>query len=96
MKRPKRKRVISTHRKLKRGHCLRIFRRLSEYLDGEISSNLCKEIERHLKGCANCCAFFNTFKKTVELCKSSPPRSLPKRVRMKLLQQVQFLSSKGT
>jgi anti-sigma factor RsiW len=54
-----------------RAGCLRIFRRLSDYLDGELPKNLCRMIERHLKGCPSCCSFLNTFRKTIELCRKS-------------------------
>ncbi len=68
-----------------RARCLKIFRRLSAYLDGDLRPNLCKEIERHMKGCDNCCAFFNTFKKTVELCKTHRGRPIPMRIRRQSL-----------
>ena len=65
-------------------HCMRIFAVLSEYLDGDLPVKNCRELERHLKGCAPCIAYLESLKNTVEACrryqvpKVSPPS---KRVR---------------
>jgi len=32
--------------------CRELFERLSEYLDGELSPDICQEISRHMEGCA--------------------------------------------
>lgn len=89
MKKSSRKATPSGRKKSKQGHCLQIFRRLSEYLDGELSRERCKEINRHMKGCSNCCAFFNTFKKTVELCKRAPGRRVSNSVRTRLFRRLE-------
>jgi anti-sigma factor RsiW len=80
----------AVHRHGTRAHCLAIFGRLSEYLDGELDARRSAEINRHLKKCINCCAFFNTFKRTVELCRRTPRRSVPKRVRERLIERLEM------
>ncbi len=40
---------------------------LSDYVDGELREDLCREIEKHLAGCANCRVVVDTLKKTVYL-----------------------------
>jgi anti-sigma factor RsiW len=75
-------------RKQDRARCLRIFRNLSAYLDGELSPAFCREIRRHMKGCGNCCAFLNTLKATVELCRRKPAPSLPPSSRKKILRRI--------
>jgi anti-sigma factor (TIGR02949 family) len=90
MKHPDKRRIVHHRGRATKDRCLRIFRRLSEYLDGELSPRLSKKIDRHMKGCANCCAFFNTFKKTVALCKTAPARPVPENVRARLLRLIRL------
>lgn len=40
---------------------------LSEYVDGELSESLCKEIEIHMSHCEDCQIVVNTLQKTVDL-----------------------------
>ncbi len=47
--------------------CKELMTRLSEYIDGELEENLCREIEKHLAGCENCRILVSTSRKTVEL-----------------------------
>ena len=68
-----------THRHAGHGkaHCLKIFRRLSLYLDGELPDNACEEIRKHLHWCDNCEVFLASFKRTVSLCRKYPAATLP-------------------
>lgn len=52
--------------------CKEIFRRLSEYLDGELTPEVKKKLEQHLRDCEPCVDFILTFEKTIELCKRYP------------------------
>jgi anti-sigma factor RsiW len=65
---------LSRHRHAGHGkaRCLKIFRRLSLYLDGELPDNACEEIRKHLQGCDNCEMFLASFKRTVNLCRKYP------------------------
>jgi len=40
---------------------------LSEYVDGELDTNLCEEIERHMAECGNCRVMVDTLRKTIIL-----------------------------
>ena len=61
-----------------RAHCIKILRRLSDYLDDELSSGICKEIQKHLALCPNCEIFVDSLRQTVNLCRrSASPRLSP-------------------
>lgn len=72
-------RTPSRHRHVghSKAQCLKIFRRLSLYLDGELPDNACTEIRKHLRGCGNCEVFLASFKRTVTLCRTYPAPRLP-------------------
>ena len=57
--------------------CLRLFARLSEYLDQELSARDREAIGKHLQGCTNCQGFLKTLERTVALCKQYPSQDLP-------------------
>ena len=57
--------------------CRELFARLSEYVDGELSQDICEHIRRHLVDCAPCVNFAQTLKKTAELCRRLPSRPIP-------------------
>ena len=66
--------------------CHELLKSLSDYMDGELSAELCAEIERHMHGCDRCRIVVDTLRKTVELyqdnCGEEP---LPKDVHDRLL-----------
>jgi hypothetical protein len=47
--------------------CKKIFATLSDYLDGELKD--CRELEKHLRGCAPCLRYLRTLKLTTEACR---------------------------
>jgi anti-sigma factor RsiW len=47
-------------------NCESLLGSLSEYIDGGLSPELCREIEKHLEGCENCRIVLNTTKRTIE------------------------------
>ena len=57
--------------------CKEIFSLLSEYLNLELPSGACQEIETHLAGCPPCIEFAESLRKTVELCRRYQPAELP-------------------
>lgn len=66
-------------------HCQELVATLSEYIDGELSSELCADLEAHLRGCDNCRAVVNTMRKTIDLYHDSAgTESLPDPVRERL------------
>ena len=60
--------------------CRELFGRLSEYVDGELSQEICEEIRRHMEGCDPCVAFAKTLKKTAEMCRRLPSQPMPPEV----------------
>ncbi len=60
--------------------CRELFERLSEYVDGELSQEICEEIRRHMDGCEPCVRFAKTLQKTAELCHRLPSRPIPPEV----------------
>ncbi len=70
-------------------HCLEMFKRLSEYLDNELDELTCNEIERHVKECVPCFACLQTLKRTVDLCKQTANKPVPKEFSQKLREMIQ-------
>lgn len=71
--------------------CKQIFAALSEYLDGELPTRNCRELERHLRGCTPCLAYLETLKATTEACRRFRVGKAPRpsaRVRAALVQAV--------
>jgi anti-sigma factor RsiW len=60
--------------------CRELFERLSEYVDGELSDDLCREIRMHMQACDPCVAFANTLRKTADLCRRLPEQPMPPEV----------------
>ena len=71
------KRPESTHKHEMSTTCRELFERLSEYVDGELSQEICEEIRRHMDGCEPCVAFAKTLKKTAEMCRRLPSKPIP-------------------
>ena len=65
-------------------HCLEMFEKLSEYIDGELDHATCEDIERHAKNCVACFSCMETLKKTVALCKSAEEQPVPQEFSKKL------------
>jgi predicted anti-sigma-YlaC factor YlaD len=65
--------------------CKKLLGLLSDYIDGEVSSELCQEIERHVAECQNCRVVVDTLRKTISLYQtSSDPAVMPAEVRERL------------
>jgi anti-sigma factor RsiW len=58
------------------GHCVNLLRQLSAYIDGELPSDICREIRRHLGACPNCEVFIASLQQTVTLCRHRPAPQL--------------------
>lgn len=64
--------------------CRHLLGELSAYLDGELSIELCAEIERHLAECPDCRIVVNTLRKTILLYRTAPQPGFPAAVRERL------------
>ena len=49
----------------------------SRHLEGEISQELCAQMERHLAGCPRCRGQCDALKQTLSLCRSAPALPVP-------------------
>jgi predicted anti-sigma-YlaC factor YlaD len=67
------------------GKCEALLGSLSDYVDGSLRQELCREIEEHMAGCENCRVVVDTLKKTVFLYHStSGEDAVPPEVRERL------------
>jgi RNA polymerase sigma-70 factor (ECF subfamily) len=58
------------------GRCKALFAQLSNYLDAELDSSLCEELEKHMDGCKPCKAFLASLERTIEQCRTVPKEPL--------------------
>lgn len=69
--------------------CRHLLASLSDYVDGELSQELCAEIERHMAECNNCRIVIDTLRKTISLYHSAAPRpEMPAEVRQRLFKRL--------
>ena len=73
------------------GHCKDSLAQFSAYIDGELSQELCAQLEEHLSSCENCRVVLNTMQKTIELYHvHSGDESLPQQVRSRLFARLKL------
>ncbi len=66
-------------------NCHHLVSTISDYVDGELSPEICSELEKHLNDCVNCQIVVNTLRKTIELYhKVDEGESLPNDIRQRL------------
>lgn len=58
-------------------HCLEMFEKLSEFIDGELDHATCAEIQKHAENCVACFSCLETLKRTVALCKNVGNKPIP-------------------
>lgn len=69
--------------------CRDLISRISEYVDGELSDALCRQLEEHLSECRNCSVVYNSIQKTIEIYRNQPPgSSLPANTRQRLYRRL--------
>jgi len=57
--------------------CPDVLSLFSRHLEGEISSDVCAEMERHLAACPRCRSRCDSLQRTLVLCRSSPAPEVP-------------------
>ena len=67
-----------------REECKKDFERISEYLDGELTKDICLRIEQHLNECPECRECVDTLRKSIQLCKRASMEEVPPDVRERL------------
>jgi anti-sigma factor RsiW len=69
--------------------CRHLLGSISDYLDGELQTDLCREIERHLSGCQDCRVVVDTIRKTISLYHTAGSESeVPAGVRERLYKRL--------
>ena len=58
-------------------NCSEVLELLSDFLNLELPSDACHQIEHHLSGCQPCEEFAESLRKTVDLCRQYRPSELP-------------------
>ncbi len=73
-------------------NCETLLGSLSDYIDGELGAELCREIEKHLAGCENCQVVLNTTRRTIDLVRSpaGAAEDLPEAVRARLFKSLKL------
>jgi anti-sigma factor (TIGR02949 family) len=63
---------------------------LSDYVDGELGAELCRQIEKHIAECEDCRIVVDTTRKTIDLVHASnaPQTGLPVEVRNRLFKRL--------
>ncbi len=56
---------------------MKCFQRISEYLDGELEDEVCREIDEHLRQCPECMEYVDSLRKTIQLCKGTAMEEMP-------------------
>lgn len=64
--------------------CRHYLDNLSDYVDGALNAELCREIEAHMQECENCRVVVNTLAKTVTLYHQLPAPEVPDGVKKRL------------
>jgi RNA polymerase sigma-70 factor (ECF subfamily) len=70
-------------------NCPDVLTLLSKKLEGEISPDLCAEMERHVDSCPHCKGLCDSLKRTLALCNSAPSPLVPQHVQESLRKAVQ-------
>jgi anti-sigma factor (TIGR02949 family) len=70
-------------------NCEELLGSLSAYIDGDLSPELCQELEKHLAGCDNCRVVLNTTKRTIDLVHAPVEKlDVPEDVRERLFKRL--------
>ena len=70
-------------------NCQELLGSLSAYIDGDLSPELCRELEAHLAGCNDCRAVLNTTKRTIDLVHAPVEKpDIPEDVRERLFKRL--------
>jgi anti-sigma factor RsiW len=69
--------------------CADIFAKLSEFIDGELPTEVCEKMRDHIADCGPCVEFVESLRKSIALAKAAkrdlPPIAIPDECRNTLL-----------
>ena len=70
-------------------NCAELLGSLSSYIDGDLSPELCEQLEKHLAGCEDCRVVLNTTRRTIDLVHAPVEKpALPDDVRERLFKRL--------
>lgn len=64
--------------------CKELISNLSDFIDGELEPELCRELKKHLDGCRNCRLVADSLNMTVKLCRDGVTEELPDSLKLSL------------
>jgi hypothetical protein len=64
--------------------CDELLKRLTDYGEGALPSDLCREIQRHLDGCASCSDLRRDLLDLARLCRDTEAPRLPDEIRRRI------------
>ncbi|MBI3892463.1 MAG: sigma-70 family RNA polymerase sigma factor [Candidatus Wallbacteria bacterium] len=76
------------------GKCPDVVRMFSRHLEGEVSSDTCARMERHLANCEPCSADCDSLKRTLAVCSAVAAPRVPPAVRRSIQKALRALVSK--
>ncbi len=77
-----------SHHGHSKAQCIKVLRRLSAYLDDELSVSICKEIRKHMGACPNCEVFVTSLRQTLSLCRCAVVPSLSPAAKARLRREI--------
>ncbi len=77
-----------SHHGHSKAQCIKVLRRLSDYLDDELSVSICKEIRKHMGACPNCEVFVTSLRQTISLCRCADVPSLSPSAKARLRREI--------
>ena len=64
--------------------CRRLLEEMSDYVDGDLSDELCRELESHLHDCPNCRVMLDSLTKTIRVFREGAEEPVPEHLRKSL------------
>ena len=61
----------------KSADCHGLLEKISAYVDGDASAEICREVEQHMAICEDCRVVLDTLNKTINLYQTLPTPDLP-------------------
>lgn len=68
--------------------CDKRIQEIADYIDGELDSEVCEKLEKHLDECENCRLMVDSMKQTVQLCRDGHCEDLPEDIAEKLNESI--------
>jgi anti-sigma factor RsiW len=73
-----------------------IFKKVCDFIDGELDEATCKELEKHIAACPRCRIYVDTVRRTIMLYKvKDSPQKLPAKARKQLVATIALKIKKG-